>query len=69
MYPYYSYYFDPTYILILIGVVLSLGASALVKSTYAKYKKVRSIFCEYKDVFSDITKYMRKKLSEVTFKK
>ena len=26
-------------------------------------------FCEYKDVFSDITKYMRKKLSEVTFKK
>ena len=25
--------------------------------------------CEYKDVFSDITKYMRKKLSEVTFKK
>ena len=26
-------------------------------------------FCEYKDVFSDITKYMRKKLSEVTFEK
>ena len=26
-------------------------------------------FCEYKDVFSDITQYMRKKLSEVTFKK
>ena len=26
-------------------------------------------FCEYKDVFSDITNYMRKKLSEVTFKK
>jgi len=26
-------------------------------------------FCEYKDVFSDITAYMRKKLSEVTFKK
>ncbi len=26
-------------------------------------------FCEYKDVFSDITKYMRKKLSEVTFDK
>lgn len=43
MYPYYSYFFDPTYILIIIGVVLSLGASALVKSTYAKYKKVRSM--------------------------
>ena len=26
-------------------------------------------FCEYKDVFLDITKYMRKKLSEVTFDK
>ena len=26
-------------------------------------------FCEYKEVFSDITNYMRKKLSEVTFKK
>lgn len=26
-------------------------------------------FCDYKDVFSDITKYMRKKLSEVTFEK
>lgn len=25
--------------------------------------------CEHKDVFSDITNYMRKKLSEVTFKK
>lgn len=43
MYPFYSYYFDPTYILIMIGVLLSLGASALVKSTYAKYKKVRSM--------------------------
>lgn len=38
----YFYYFDPTYILILIGVVLSLFASAKMKSTFAKYSKVRS---------------------------
>lgn len=36
-------FFDPTYILVLIGVVLSLIASGLVKSTYAKYAKVRSM--------------------------
>lgn len=41
--PFYSFYFDPTYILILIGVVLSMLASLLVNSTYAKYKKVRSM--------------------------
>ncbi len=39
---YPMYYFDPTYILILIGVVLSLVASARVKSTFAKYSKVRN---------------------------
>jgi hypothetical protein len=40
---YYGYYFDPTYILVLIGVVLSLLASAKVKSTFAKYSRVRSM--------------------------
>lgn len=40
-YGYYSY-FDPTIILALIGVVLSLLASAKVKSTFAKYSGVRS---------------------------
>ncbi len=39
----YGYYFDPTYILVLIGLVISLWASAKVKSTYAKYNKVRSV--------------------------
>lgn len=39
----YGYYFDPTYILILIGVVISLWASAKVKSTYSKYSRVRSM--------------------------
>ena len=36
-------YFDPTYILIIIGMVLSLAASAMVKSTYSKYSRVRSM--------------------------
>lgn len=39
----YGYYFDPTYILILIGVVISLWASAKVKSTYSKYSRIRSM--------------------------
>ena len=34
------FYFDPTYILVLIGVVLSLIASAQVKAAYKKYEKV-----------------------------
>ncbi len=40
--PYYSYYYDPTYILVLIGVVLSLLASAKVKSTFHKYSRMRN---------------------------
>ena len=39
----YGYYFDPTYILVLIGVVISLWASAKVKTTYSKYSRVRSM--------------------------
>lgn len=37
------YYFDPTMILVLIGAALSLIASGMVKSTFAKYSKVRSM--------------------------
>ena len=36
------YYYDSTYILVLIGAVISMIASARVKSTYAKYGKIRS---------------------------
>ena len=39
----YGYYFDPTYLLVLIGVVISLWASAKVKTTYSKYSRVRSM--------------------------
>ena len=38
----FFYYYDPTDILVLIGAVLSLWASATVKSTYNKYSRVYS---------------------------
>ena len=37
----FGYYFDPTYILVLIGALLCIFASSRVNSTYAKYAKVR----------------------------
>lgn len=37
---YPMYYFDPTYMLVLVGVVLCMLASARVNSTYAKYARV-----------------------------
>ena len=40
---YYPMYFDPTYILIIIGVLLSLAASTKVKSTFSRYSRVRSL--------------------------
>lgn len=39
---YPMYYFDPTYMLVLIGVVLSLLASARVNSTFNKYSRMHS---------------------------
>jgi Zn-dependent membrane protease YugP len=39
---FYPMYFDPTYFLVLIGVVLSLLASGRVKSTFSKYANVRN---------------------------
>ena len=41
--PYYYYYIDPTYVLVLIGVVICLIASAGVKSTFSKYSQYRSM--------------------------
>ena len=38
----YGFYYDWTYILVLIGVVLSMLASSQVKGTFAKYSRVRS---------------------------
>ena len=39
---YPMYYFDPTYFLVLIGVVICLLASAKMNSTFSKYSRVRS---------------------------
>ncbi len=38
--PYYSFYFDPTYILVIVGLLISLAASAGVKSTFNKWSEV-----------------------------
>ena len=35
------YHIDPTYILVIIGLLLSLWASSVVNSTFNKYSKVR----------------------------
>ncbi len=34
------YWWDPTYILVVIGAIICLIASARVKTTYAKYSKI-----------------------------
>ena len=39
---YYPMYFDPTYFLVLIGVLICLAASAKMKSTFNRYSRVRS---------------------------
>lgn len=41
---YYPMYYDPTYILVLIGVVLCLLASARVNTTFSKYSKMRNAY-------------------------
>lgn len=40
---YYGYYFDPTYLLVLIGAVLSIIASVKVNATFNKYARVHSM--------------------------
>ncbi len=39
---YMGYYWDPTYILVLIGAVLCMAASANVNATFGKYSRYRS---------------------------
>ena len=38
----YGFYFDPTYILVVIGAIICMAASARVNSTFNKYARVRS---------------------------
>lgn len=40
---YYNYYFDPTYLLVIIGAVICMIASANVKRTYNKYSRVSTM--------------------------
>lgn len=42
---YYSYYYDPTYILVFVGLILCVAASFLVKATYKKYNQVYASRC------------------------
>ena len=37
----FFYYFDPTYILVVIGLIISVWAQITVQSTFNKYSKVR----------------------------
>lgn len=37
-----GYYYDPTYILVLVGALLCIFASSRVNSTYSKYTKIRA---------------------------
>ena len=41
-YRYFGFYWDPTYVLVIIGMILCLGSSALVNSTMKKYSRVRN---------------------------
>lgn len=40
---YFPYYFDSTYILVIIGIIITLAASARVKSTFNRYSKVLNV--------------------------
>ena len=37
------FYWDPTYILVIIGAIICMAASGMVKSTFNKYSKFRSM--------------------------
>ena len=39
----FYYYYDWTYILVLIGVLICIAASARVKSVFSRYSTVRSL--------------------------
>lgn len=41
--PFYGFYFDPYYWMIIVGAILSIVASMKVKSTFSKYSRVRSM--------------------------
>lgn len=38
----FGWFYDPTFILVIIGMMISMAASAYVKSTFSKYDKISS---------------------------
>lgn len=38
----YGFYFDPTYLLVIIGIIISMAASSKMNNTFNKYSRVRS---------------------------
>lgn len=42
-YGYYGYYFDPTYLLIIISMIISLIAQFMVKSAFSRYSRIQSV--------------------------
>lgn len=38
----FGWFYDPTFILVIIGIMISMAASAYVKSTFSKYDKISS---------------------------
>lgn len=42
MYGGYGFYFDWTYILVILGVIITMAASAKMNATFAKYRQIRS---------------------------
>ena len=38
----YGFYFDPTYVLLIIGMILALAASGKMKSTFSRYQRISS---------------------------
>lgn len=40
---YYYYGFDPTYILVIIGIIITMWAQGKMKTTFTKYSRVRSM--------------------------
>lgn len=38
----YGFYYDPTYILVIIGAIICIAAGSYMKSTYSKYARVRT---------------------------
>lgn len=42
-YGYYGMFYDPTYLLVILGLILGMAASAMVNSSMKKYSKVRNM--------------------------